>query len=216
MIIVGVTGGIASGKSTVTKMLAELGAQFRSADDDARAVLQDDPAVLASVRAAFPEARASNGGGIDRAALAARIFSDPAARVHLEQLLHPAIIARMRDAIAAARATDASPVLVYEVPLLYEANLESLFDTVVAVLASPDLQAERLQAREAAAGRPILTPEAIAERFAAQLPPEEKARRADFVVRTDVSLEETRAQARDLWTRWTSAQGSSPATTAQP
>lgn len=203
MIALGITGGIASGKSTVTRMLAERGAQTFSADQDARAVLHD-PAILDAVRAAFPDAGTPD-GGIDRAALGRIVFADPAERRHLESLLHPAIIERMRGAIATARdaAAPVAPLLAYEVPLLYEANLEHLFDYVVAVVVSPEIQAERLQAREQAAGRPVLTAEAIAERLSAQLPLEEKARRADFVIRTDTSLEDTRAQVAALWERLT-------------
>jgi dephospho-CoA kinase len=105
----------------------------------------------------------------------------------------------MREAIAAARAAPAAPgLLVYETPLLYEAGLEDLFDTVVTVLASADLQARRLQEREAAAGRPPLSDAQISERFRAQLSSEEKARRADHVIRTDGSLSDTRAQVERL------------------
>jgi len=199
-VIVGVTGGIASGKSTVTRMLADLGAQTRSADEDARAILADGSPVLTALLTAFPDAR-RNDGTLDRAALAAHIFADPPARVRLEAITHPAILARMTEAIADARTRGREEGLfVYETPLLYEAGLADLFDAVIAVLAAPELQAERLQAREAAAGRPPLSPEAVAARLMAQMPPEEKARRADYVVRTDVPLEETREQVKRIAT----------------
>ncbi len=202
MLIVGVTGGIAAGKSTVTRMLGALGAQTRSADADARTVLEEGSPTLAAVLDAFPEARTAE-GGLDRARLAARIFADREARARLEAVMHPAIIGRMREAITAARtggAGGAGPgVLVYETPLLYEAGLEPLFDAVIAVLATPALQSERLQARERAAGRDPLSPDEISARLLAQMPPEEKARRADFVVRTDVGLGETEAQVRHTW-----------------
>lgn len=203
MRIVGVTGGIAAGKSVVTRMLGALGARTHSADRDARAVLEDGSPALAAVLAAFPEARSAQ-GGLDRAKLAARIFADPEARARLEALMHPAIITRMRETIAAARRDPggqaAGPgVLAYETPLLYEAGLEHLFDVVIAVVATPALQAERLQARERAAGRGPLSPDELSARLQAQMPPEEKARRADFVVRTDLPLAETEAQVRGIW-----------------
>ncbi len=198
--VLGITGGIACGKSTVTRMLAERGAQTASADEDARAVVAPDSPTLPAVREAFPEAFSAD-GALDRAALGRRVFSDPAARERLEAITHPAIIARMRAVIDAARRDPAPGVLAYEVPLLYEAGLESLFDAVLAVVCSPEVQAARLQAREAAAGRPPLTPEAMAGRLAAQMPVTEKARRADFVVRTDGSLEETQAQVAAVWGR---------------
>ena len=203
MRVVGVTGGIASGKSTVTAMFGALGALTRSADADARAVLADGSPVLAEVLRAFPEARAES-GGVDRAALAAHIFADARARKRLEAIMHPAIIGRMREAIAAARAADTAGVLVYETPLLFEAGLEDLFDVVVAVFAPADVQAERLQAREQRAGRPPLSDDEITRRLQAQLSSEEKARRTDYVIRTDVPLSDTEAQVRRVWTELTS------------
>ena len=199
MIIVGVTGGIAGGKSAVTGMLGALGAQTRSADDDARIVLADGSPLLADVFAVFPEVRAAD-GSLDRARLAGRIFADPVSRAHLEAILHPAIIARMTEAITAGRGAGPG-VLAYETPLLYEARLEPLFDRVIAVLATPALQRERLQARERAAGRDPLTEDELSARLGAQIPPEEKARRADFVIRTDGSLAETEAEVRRIWAR---------------
>jgi dephospho-CoA kinase len=196
MRIAGITGGIASGKSTVAALFAACGAQTRSADEDARAILQPDSPALDAVFAAFPAAR-SGDGTLDRAALASRIFADAGARRRLEAIMHPAIVARMREAITEAR--QAGPgLLVYETPLLYEAGLEGLFDIVIAVKATPALQAMRLREREVAAGRPPLTDEAVAARLAAQLSPEEKARRAHYVIATDVSLEETRSRVNDI------------------
>ncbi len=198
MKIIGITGGIACGKSTVTQLFAERGARTRSADADARTVLQPGETTLAAVRAAFPDATLPD-GTLDRARLAATIFADADARRRLEAITHPAILARMRAAIEAARASSDDGLLVYETPLLYEAALEPLFDAVIAVVASPGVQAARLQAREAAAGRPALTADAIAGRLDAQLSNEEKARRADFVVRTDGRLAETEAQVECIW-----------------
>jgi dephospho-CoA kinase len=136
---------------------------------------------------------------LDRAALAARIFSDPGDKKRLEAITHPAIISRMRDAIDAARASKDEGILFYEVPLLYERGLAGLFDAVIAVLATPSLQAERLQARELAAGRPALSDSDTADRLAAQMSPEEKARLADYVIRTDTPLSQTEEQVRQIW-----------------
>jgi dephospho-CoA kinase len=198
MKIIGITGGIASGKSTVTGMFESLGATVRSADLDARAVLAEDSPALSEVYSLFPSFCRAD-GSLDRAALAARIFADPQDKIRLEAITHPAIISRMRAAIDDARASSEPGVLFYEVPLLYERDLANLFDAVVVVLATPALQAERLQARETAAGRPRLSDRAIADRLAAQMPPEEKARRADYVIRTDTSLAETEKQVRHIW-----------------
>jgi dephospho-CoA kinase len=178
-------------------MLADQGAQTRSADEDARTILEEGSPTLAAVLAAFPDTRRVD-GSLDRAALAAHIFAESQARERLEAITHPVIIARMTGAIRAARDSGGPGLFVYETPLLYEAGLADLFDAVIAVLATPELQAARLQEREAAAGRPPLLTEAIADRLAAQMPPEEKARRADYIIRTDLSLEETREQVRNI------------------
>lgn len=197
MKVIGLTGGIACGKSTVSRILAELGAQTASADEDARAVLLPGEPTLALVRAEFPNAFRSD-STLDRAALGAQIFADPAARARLEAIMHPAIFERMQATCQAAR--QAGPgVLVYEVPLLFEKQREGMFDAVVAVVAPPPVQAMRLQERERLAGRPELTAEAIAERLAAQLPTDEKARRADFVIRSEVSMDEMRADVARVW-----------------
>jgi dephospho-CoA kinase len=203
--VIALTGGIAAGKSTVARMFAALGAQTASADEDARAVVEPGSPTLAAVFAVFPEVRRAD-GTLDRSALGARVFSDPAARKTLENITHPAIFMRMRERTSQARA-GGEGVLVYEVPLLYEKSREEMFDAVVAVLASSEKQAERLQAREAAAGRAALTPEQIAERLSAQMPPEEKARRADYVIRTDVPLMETEEQVRRVWEEITGGEG---------
>lgn len=197
MKVMGLTGGIACGKSTVTRMLRDLGAEIASADEDARAVLSPGSQTLADVQAAFPDVFAPD-GTLDRAALGTRIFADPAARARLEAIMHPAIFERMQQTVYRAR--QAGPgVLIYEVPLLFEKERQGLFDAVVAIVAPPDVQARRLQEREALAGRPPLTDEAIAERLGAQMPTHEKARRADYVVRSDVPLDAMRADVARLW-----------------
>lgn len=198
MKIIGITGGIASGKSTVSRMFEALGGIVLSADVDARAVLADDSPALAAVFELFPDVQRPD-GSLDRAALAARIFKNSRDKANLEAITHPAIISRMRKAIAEARNSGKNGMLFYEVPLLYERDLAGLFDAVIAIAATPELQAQRLQAREAAAGRPALSEEAIAERLSAQMPPEEKARRADYVIRTDTSLSSTKEQVHHIW-----------------
>jgi dephospho-CoA kinase len=203
MRIIGLTGGIASGKSTVARLFAAHGAQVFSADEDARAVLAPGSPTLTQVLATFPDCRNPE-GTLNRSCLAARIFADPVARQQLEAIMHPAIFERMQEAIQKAR-TAGPGVLLYEVPLLYEKQREGQFEAIVATLSSPTVQAERLQQREIAAGRPPLTEEAIAERFAAQFPSEEKARRADYVIRTDVPLEDTEHAVTTLWKHLTAS-----------
>ncbi len=179
-------------------MFEALGATVRSADVDARLVLSDGSQALDAVYSLFPEVQQPD-GTLNRSALASRIFTNAQDKARLESITHPLIIERIRSAIDAARASTDPGILFYEVPLLYERNLSNLFDAVVAVLATPELQAERLQAREARAGRPALTSDAVADRLAAQMPPEEKARRADYVIRTETTLAETEEQVQRVW-----------------
>jgi dephospho-CoA kinase len=171
-----ITGGIACGKSTVSKLFADCGAKIASADEDARAVLAEGQPTRVAVLEAF--------GTVERAALAAKIFGDPEARKKLNSLMHPAIRQRMRTTLEAAKADPTPGLLLYEVPLLYEGALESWFEGVIAVAARPDIQLERLRARG-------LSEDAARQRLASQLDPEEKVRRADFVVRTDTTLSQT-------------------------
>lgn len=173
-----ITGGIACGKSTVSQLFAECGARIASADDDARTVLAENSSTRAAVLELF--------GTVERSELAAKIFGDPDARTKLNSLMHPAIRQQMRAAIGAAQADATQGLLLYEVPLLYEGTLETWFQGVIAVAANHKTQLARLKARG-------LSDEAALQRLAAQLDPEEKVRRADFVVRTDIPLTETRA-----------------------
>ncbi|MBC7805969.1 MAG: dephospho-CoA kinase [Akkermansiaceae bacterium] len=198
MKILGITGGIACGKSFVTRLFAGWGARTASADADARTVVLPGSATLVTVLDAFPEARSPD-GTLDRARLAARIFGDADARAKLEDILHPAIFAEMQRAINGARSVSDAPLFAYEVPLLFEKNRAAMFDATMAVVCSPETQAARLQERERTAGRPVLSAEQIAERLSAQLPNPEKARRANFVIHTDGSLEDTESQARAVW-----------------
>jgi dephospho-CoA kinase len=179
-----ITGGIACGKSTVSKLFAECGATLASADEDARAVLAEGEPTRAAVWEAF--------GTIDRAELAAKIFGDAEARKRLNAIMHPAIRQRMRTVIDTAQADSTAGLLLYEVPLLFEGGLEVWFQGVVAVAASPQTQLTRLKARG-------LSEAAAQQRLAAQLDPEEKVRRADFVVRTDITLAETKLSVQAIY-----------------
>ncbi len=180
MHIYAITGGIACGKSTALKLFADLGAQIFSADDDARDA-RADLAVRARILAAF--------GTDDPKRLAEKIYADPDARKTLNGIVHPEVRQRMRQRIDAARSSAEPGLALYEVPLLFEGGLETWFDGTIAVLAAPEVQRARLHERH-----PDATEAELDARLASQLPPEEKARRAGFIVRTDTSLAETTAQ----------------------
>ena len=188
MRIVGLTGGIGSGKSTFSGLLRARGAAVIDADRLARdAVAPGSPGLLEVVRA-FGEEVLDPDGALDRKRMAARVFADPAARQRLEAIVHP----RVRDAMAAEvqRLSGAGASLViYDVPLLYEAGRERDVEAVVVVWAPHEAQLARLAARDG-----LSSAEAEA-RISAQLPLDEKARRADFVVVNDGTLEALSAKA---------------------
>ena len=194
MRILGITGGIATGKSTVTQMLAELGAPTVSADALARALLAPGTPATAGVLAAFPACRdVSEPQKINRRLLAQIIFADAEARRQLETLTHPPIVAALREQFADWRASKAAPAAAAEIPLLFEAGLDKDVDVVVVAAARESLQRSRLCFRDG-----IGTVEAQRQ-IAAQWPLAEKIAQADYVVRTDDGLEDTRRQVQALW-----------------
>jgi len=193
MRVIGITGGIATGKSTVTQMLAGLGAPTLSADSVARDVLAPGTETTRQVLAVFPAcADPGSTGTIDRRALSLLVFADPDARRRLQSLTHPAIRALMFPQIAAWQAAGEGTAAV-EIPLLYEGGWETALNGVVVVTCAEATQLARLRARlgidEAEARRQI----------AAQWPLSEKAARADFIITTDGTPEDTRLQAQALW-----------------
>ena len=194
MRILGITGGIATGKSTVTQMLADLGAPTVSADAIARALLAPGTPTTAAVLAAFPNcADTSEPQKINRRALAQIIFADADARRQLEALTHPPIVAALRAQIAEWRASSTACAAAAEIPLLFEVGSEHDLDQVVVAACAEPVQIARLCARDgidaAEAGRQV----------AAQWPLLEKIARADYVISTDEGLDDTRHQVAALW-----------------
>jgi len=191
MRVVGLTGGIASGKSTVSAMFRELGAEVIDADQVAREVVEPGTPGLAEVARRFPGV-VDPSGRLDRAALAGRVFTDPSERRALEAILHPRIreeVARRAEALARAGV----PVVLYDAALLIENGLHRDLDGVVLVSAPPEVQRARLARRDG------LDDAAITARLAAQLPLADKRAHATWVVDNGGSLEQTRAQVRRIW-----------------
>jgi dephospho-CoA kinase len=192
---VGLTGGLGAGKSAALRALSGLGAATLSTD----AVVHD---LLASeeVRDVLVErlgAEVAPGGRVDRTKVAERVFGDDEARVWLEGVLWPRVgeqVARWRAGLEEAE--DPPRAAVVEVPLLFESGMEPVFDTTITVVADEPLREERAAARGHAS---------LAERAGRQLPQEEKARRADFTVRNDGSLEDLRAALSQVLARLDSA-----------
>jgi dephospho-CoA kinase len=191
---VGLTGNVASGKSTVARVWAEAGVPVISADDLARQVVAPGSDGLEEVVDLLGEEVRAPDGGLDRGAVRSRVFADEALRKRLEAILHPRI-ARRREAWIRAREAEGAGLLVSEVPLLFEAGLADAFDRIVVVHTS---QAERR--RRLIEDRGLDTTEA--ERImASQGDPEEKRRRADHVLENEGTVAELEASARELLAR---------------
>ena len=191
MRVVGLTGGIASGKSTVSAMFRELGAQIIDADQVARDVVEPGTRGLEEVARRFPGV-VDETGRLDRAALGRRVFSDPGERRALEAILHPRIreeVARRTEALTRAGVK----VVLYDAALLIENGLHRGMDGVIVVFVPEAVQRARLAARDG------LDEAAVTARLAAQLPLAEKRAHATWVVDNSGSLDETRAQVRQIW-----------------
>jgi dephospho-CoA kinase len=191
MRLIGVTGGIATGKSTVDALLAAHGAAVIDADLLARKHhLAGEPA-LAEVAQRFGGEMLQADGSLDRARLGALVFADADARRDLERITHPRITALMQERIAQALAGPA-PLVAVDIPLLFENARESLFEGVLLVYAPRDVQVRRMRERNG------LDADAALQRLAAQLPIDEKRDRATWVIDNSSGLEAT-SRAVDAW-----------------
>jgi len=197
MLNLGLTGGIGSGKSTVARMFADLGAYVLDADELVREMLGPGGEATAEVAQAFGEGVLYPDGSVDRKKLAQRVFGDEDARRRLEAIVHPRVVAlrRERVKIVVARQSPGA-VLISEAALIFEANTWPEFDAIVLVTAPVEIRKTRLLA----AG---WTPEDIERRMAAQWPDERKAALADWVVDNGGTDAHTRAQVEVLWKRFT-------------
>lgn len=190
MLRVGLTGGIACGKSTVLQMLRDLGAATISADSIVHELLDSDTSIRERIRREFGEGVFDETGRVDRRKLADIAFRDDSARIKLERILHPEVRQRILAWMDGARSRG-TRVAVAEVPLLFEAGLEGDFDCTVAVTAEHGEQLNRLSSR-----MPVRDAE---RRIAAQMPAEEKARRADYALVNSGSLDDLQERVRELW-----------------
>jgi dephospho-CoA kinase len=191
MRLIGLTGGIATGKSSVASMLAARGATVIDSDALAReAVLPGEP-TLERVIERFGTGVLLPDGNLDRRQLGRIVFADPAARHDLERITHPRIIELSQQRVAAGLASDA-PLVAVDIPLLYEGERESTFPGVLVVYAPPEVQVQRLQERNG------LDAAAAQQRLDAQLPIDVKRRRATWVIDNSGDLDATERQV-DAW-----------------
>ncbi len=185
--VFGLTGGIASGKSTVAAILAELGVPVVDADAVARDVVRPGEPAFAELVAAFGAEVVAADGTLDRKRVADRVFADPAARRTLEAITHPRIAAAAEGAIAAHLAAGA-PLVIYEAALLVERGIHRLLHGLIVVAVPEDVQVERLRARDG------LDEAAARARLAAQLPLADKLAVATHVIENAGPPAETRAK----------------------
>ena len=192
MLKVAVTGGIGTGKSVVLAELSTCGAPVVDADALVHEALRRGAPAVGEIRARFGPSIIGDAGDVDRARLGAIVFADAGARHDLEAILHPAVY-RAIAAWMGDRERDGAALAVAEIPLLYETGHEGDFDCVVVTACDGEEQVRRT------IGRSGMTEGEARRRIAAQWPLEEKVRRADFVITTDGSLDETRRQARAVY-----------------
>jgi dephospho-CoA kinase len=189
----GLTGGIASGKSTVAHFLEALGANLIDADRLGHELLQPSNPIHNKVVAHFGQEILNPGGEIDRGLLGAIVFTDPQKLSELCSIVHPRLIARIEELAGDLRARHARAVIVVDAPLIYEAGLADCFAKILVAWCRPEQQIERLMAKTGLSRQDAL------RRMASQIPAEEKRRRADYVIDCSGSLEETRAQVEALY-----------------
>jgi len=185
--ILGLTGSIGMGKSAVAAMFQGLNVPVFDADKAVHQLQGPGGALIPAIEAEFPGTTSPD--GVDRQKLGAAVFGDAAALKRLEAIVHPAVGA-MRTQFLADHATD--PLIVFDIPLLYEKTGDRGLDAVVVVSAPADVQRARVLAR------PGMTEEKFEQILALQVPDAEKRARADYVIDTGVSLDETRAAVRAL------------------
>jgi dephospho-CoA kinase len=195
MITIGLTGGIASGKSLVARMLRDLGCTVIDTDVIAREVVAPGTDGQQAVVAEFGPQVLTENGQLDRERLADIIFADAGRRAVLNSILHPLIMKKAREQAAAAEAVNPDAIVVVDVPLLIECGIENDFDAVVVVWTTRDQQIARLMARDG------LNEEAARQRLAAQLPLDQKRAGATFVIENAAGREKTEAQVRELFAR---------------
>ncbi|MEW6169756.1 MAG: dephospho-CoA kinase [Pseudomonadota bacterium] len=180
---VGLTGGVASGKSTVESMFAALGVPVLDADRVAREVVAPGAPALAEIAAEFGAGMLQPDGTLDRRRMRERVFADPAERRKLEAITHPHIRARMRDWLAA----QTGPYCMLSVAILVEARMQTLVDRVLVIDVPESVQAQRLRARDQ------VSAELAAQMLAAQLPRAQRLAAADDVLENTAGLDHIQA-----------------------
>lgn len=189
----GLTGGIASGKSVVAARLAERGAVVVDADKIAREVVEPGTPALTRIAEEFGTGVLTADGSLDRAALGAIVFSDPAKLATLNAITHPAVRELSHLRFAEAGEADPDAIVVYDVPLLTEARGKDEFDVVVVVSAPEPARIERMVSLRG------MSREEAADRIRSQVPEQQRRALADIIVESGGTLEQTLARADEVW-----------------
>lgn len=185
--IIGLTGSIGMGKSTVAQMFEALGVPVFDADAAVRAMQGPGGALIPAIERAFPGTTGPH--GVDREELGRRVFGDPEQLARLEAIMHPAVARRRADFLSQHAQ---APLLVFDIPLLFEKGGSDAVDTVVVVSAPAETQRQRVLARQG------MSPEKFAQILALQTPDEEKRERADHIIDTGQSHAKTQAEVEQL------------------
>lgn len=196
MKIIGLTGGIACGKSTISMTLQELGAVIIDGDVLSRDLTAPGGEALPAIRAAFGDGVFTPDGALDRRALGRLVFSSNAARETLDSIMQPLLLGRICNDIAQARSSGAE-ICVLDMPLLYEKGLDSLCDHVWCAWLPQETQLQRLMARDG------FTAEEALQRIRSQMPTDEKAARADIVIDTSGTIQYTKESVLALYAQET-------------
>lgn len=197
MLLIGLTGGIASGKTTVAGMLGRQGAVVLDADQIAREVVSPGRPAWREITARFGDAVIAADGSVDRARLGELVFNDPSLLRELNAIVHPRVGQELASRTDEIRRRQPEAVLIYDVPLLIEAGMQNAVDLVLLVYVSPDVQLKRLRERDG-----FSEEEALA-RIGSQMPLDDKRKYADAVIDNSGSLEETAGQVRRFWYKLT-------------
>lgn len=190
---IGLTGGIATGKSTVARMLVARGAALVDADRIAREIVEPGQASLARIAERFGAGVIQEDGTLNRRLLGTIVFADAEERKALEAITHPAIRELMRDRIAALEAERPDRLVVADIPLLYESGLQHLYEGVMVAYVPREVQRLRLIERDG------LAPEEADKRIGAQMDIEKKRQMADYVIDNSGTIADTEAQLDRFW-----------------
>lgn len=190
---IGLTGGIASGKSTIAKMLIERGALLVDADQVAREVVLPGEPSLEAIASTFGQAVLEADGSLNRKALGEIVFRDKASLAKLEAITHPAIRTRMQQRIHTYKEQFPERLVVADIPLLYETGQQNLYDGIMVVYVPVEIQKMRLMERN------HLSEEEASRRIALQMDIEQKRKNADWVIDNSGTLAETERQLDEFW-----------------